>query len=188
LVITDTVGFIRKLPHALVDAFRSTLEEAAQADLLIHVLDAADPDIDRHFETTLSVLRDLGAAKKPILTVLNKIDRLEPSDSGIPGASPGGDPAGLELLLKRYPGSIPISALNGAGLEELVRRINAALSGPVRRFRFPPARSDLAAFVHRNGTVLSETYEGTYIEVEAQVEEDVAGKLREYFVEGKTEK
>jgi GTP-binding protein HflX len=195
LVITDTVGFIRKLPHALINAFRSTLEEAAQADLLIHVLDASDPDIDRHFETTLSVLRELGAVssveatgrgsppeKKPMITVLNKIDRLEPSDDGISG---GAGHEGLDLLLKRYPGSVPISALSGAGLEELVRRINAALSGPVRRFRFPPDRSDLAALIHRNGTVLSETYEGTYIEVEAQVDEETAGKLREYLVDGK---
>lgn len=191
LVISDTVGFIRRLPHALVNAFRSTLEEAAQADLLIHVLDASDPDIDRYFETTLSVLRELGAVspadaretslqaaagrpsppdKRPMLTVLNKIDRLEA--------------AGLDYLLKRYPGSIPVSALTGAGLEELAKRIEAALSGPVRRFRFPTNRSDLAALVHRNGTVLSESYEDTYIEMEAQVEEDTAGRLREYLVEG----
>ncbi|MFP3041535.1 GTPase HflX [Treponema primitia] len=171
LVITDTVGFIRRLPHALVDAFRSTLEEAVQADLLVHVLDASDPDVDAYFETTLSVLRELGADKKPMLTALNKIDRLEPS------------PDALESLFRRYPGSIPVSALNGAGLDELKARMIDALSGPVRRFRFPPDRSDLAALVHRSGTVLQEIYEGTYIELEAQVEEDVAGKLREYLVD-----
>ncbi|GHV73789.1 GTPase HflX [Spirochaetia bacterium] len=168
LVITDTVGFIRRLPHALVDAFRSTLEEAAQADLLVHVLDASDPDIDRFYETTLSVLRDLGADKKPMLTALNKVDRLE-NDA-------------VDSLLRRYPGSIPVSALTGKGLDELARRMSAALSGPVQRFRFPPDRSDLAALIHRNGTVLQETYEGTYIEVEARVEEQVVEKLRDYLV------
>ncbi|AEF84513.1 GTP-binding protein HflX [Treponema primitia ZAS-2] len=180
LVISDTVGFIRRLPHALINAFRSTLEETAQADLLIHVLDASDPDIDQYFETTLSVLRELGAVssveaagrpsppdKKPMLTVLNKIDRLEPPS--------------LDYLLKRYPGSIPVSALTGAGLEELVLRIDEALSGPARRFRFPPNRSDLAAMVHRNGTVLSESYEDTYIEIEARLEESITEKLREYL-------
>jgi GTP-binding protein HflX len=169
IVITDTVGFIRRLPHSLIDAFRSTLEEAAQADLLVHVLDASDPDIERYFETTLSVLHDLGADKKPMLIALNKIDRLE---SGGP----------LDSLLRRYPNSIPISALSGKGLDELKARITGALSGPVQRFRFPPDRSDLAALVHRNGTVLEETYEGTYIEVEARVEGQVAEKLREYNI------
>ncbi|GHV25653.1 GTPase HflX [Spirochaetia bacterium] len=170
LVITDTVGFIRRLPHALVDAFRSTLEEAARADLLIHVLDAADPDIDSFYETTLSVLRDLGAGKKPMLTALNKVDRLESGDAP-------------DSLLRRYPNSIPVSALTGKGLDELILRIETALSGPVRRFRFPPDRSDLAALVHRNGTVLQETYEGTYIEVEARVEGPTVEKLREYLAE-----
>jgi GTP-binding protein HflX len=167
LVITDTVGFIRRLPHALVDAFRSTLEEAAQADLLVHVLDASDPGMDSFYETTLSVLRDLGADKKPILTALNKIDRLDTSEA-------------LDSLLRRYPGSIPVSALTGSGLDCLKVQMGAALSGTVQRFRFPPDRSDLAALVHRNGTVLAETYEGTYIEVEAQVEGQVVEKLREY--------
>ena len=171
LVITDTVGFIRRLPHSLINAFRSTLEEAAQADLLVHVLDASDPDIDRYFETTLSVLRDLGADKKPMLTALNKIDRLESSDA-------------LDSLQRRYPNSIPVSALTGAGLDCLAKRMAAALSGPVQRFRFPPDRSDLVALVHRNGTVLEEIYEGTYIEVEARVEEPVAEKLREYAAPG----
>ncbi|MDR1596937.1 MAG: GTPase HflX [Treponema sp.] len=170
LVITDTVGFIRRLPHVLVDAFRSTLEEAAQADLLVHVLDASDPDVDTYFETTLSVLRELGADKKPMLTALNKIDCLESAGA-------------LDSLLRRYPGGIPVSALSGAGLDELARRMIGALSGPVRRFRFPPERSDLAALVYRNGTVLRETYEGTYIEVEARVEGDFAGKLKEYVCE-----
>jgi GTP-binding protein HflX len=170
LVITDTVGFIRRLPHALVDAFRSTLEEATRADLLVHVLDSSDPDVDTYFETTLSVLRELGADKKLMLTVLNKIDCLESAGA-------------LDSLLRRYPGSIPVSALSGAGLDGLARRMTGALTGPVQRFRFPPTRPDLAALVHRNGTVLRETYQGTYIDVEAQVEGDFAGKLRAYIVE-----
>jgi GTP-binding protein HflX len=171
LVITDTVGFIRRLPHALVDAFRSTLEEATQADLLVHVLDASDNDMDTYVETTLATLRSLGADKKPLLTVLNKIDRLESPDA-------------LDSLLRRYPDSIPVSALSGDGLEHLKARIEEALSGEARTFRFPPNRSDLAALLHRNGTVLREAYEETYIEVEARVEAQIAEKLRDYSHEG----
>jgi GTP-binding protein HflX len=173
LVITDTVGFIRRLPHALVDAFRSTLEEAVQADLLVHVLDASESesDIAAYFETTLSTLRSLGVDKKPLLTVLNKIDRLESPDA-------------LDSLLRRYPDSIPVSALSGDGLETLKERIENALSGEARIFRFPPDRSDLAALLHRSGTVLRETYTETYIEAEARVEEQIAEKLRDYVHDG----
>jgi GTP-binding protein HflX len=172
LVLTDTVGFIRRLPHALIDAFRSTLEEAAQADLLIHVLDAADSDIDRHYETTLSVLRELGADKKPMITVLNKIDCLKkPEHLGL-----------LEFLKKRYSESIPVSALDRSGLEELIERIEQTISGSILRFHFPSERPDLAAMVHRNAQVLSENYEGTYIELEARVDGPLAERLQGYIV------
>jgi GTP-binding protein HflX len=117
ILLTDTVGFIRRLPHALVDAFRSTLEEVSLADLLIHVLDASDGDVDRYFEATMAVLRDLGAEHIPMITVLNKIDRLE-------------SPELLEGLLKRYPESIPISARNRSGLEELRRRMEEYIGTP----------------------------------------------------------
>jgi GTP-binding protein HflX len=110
VLLVDTVGFIRRLPPALIEAFHSTLEELSLADLLVHVLDASDPGIDRCHETTVSVLRDLGAGDIPMITVLNKIDRIE-------------SPEYLESLGRRYPGSIPISALTGRGLEELVRAL-----------------------------------------------------------------
>jgi GTP-binding protein HflX len=110
VLLVDTVGFIRRLPPALIEAFHSTLEELSLADLLVHVLDASDPGIDRCHETTISVLRDLGAGDIPMITVLNKIDRLE-------------SPERLESLGQRYPGSIPISAHTGRGLEELVRAL-----------------------------------------------------------------
>jgi GTP-binding protein HflX len=172
LVLTDTVGFIRRLPHALINAFRSTLEEAVQADLLIHVLDAADPDIDGHYETTLSVLRELGADKKPMITVLNKVDRLK-------GSSVKGSP---EFLLKRYPGSILVSAVEHTGFEELIEQIERAFLDSFLCFRFPPERTDLAALLHRNAQVNSETYEGTYIEMQARVDTALAERLKEYIV------
>jgi GTP-binding protein HflX len=117
-LLTDTVGFIRQLPHSLVKAFRSTLEEASLAELLIHVLDASDPDIERFYETTCSVLRELDAAEIPQIIVLNKID--------LPQAA-----AQTAALLDRFPGSLAVSAKNRTGLEALQKRIAAVLQVPV---------------------------------------------------------
>ncbi|MDR0562887.1 MAG: GTPase HflX [Spirochaetaceae bacterium] len=169
LLLIDTVGFIRRLPHALVDAFRSTLEEAAQADLLIHVLDASDSEADRCFETTLSVLQELNAEHIPMITVLNKTDRLAA-------------PEELSAIKNRYSGSIPISAKTGQGLEELVRRIEEALTGELTRFRFPADRQDLPSFLYRSGKVVSERYEDAFIEVEARTPIEIRERLREYVI------
>ena len=108
VLLTDTVGFIRQLPHSLVKAFRSTLEEAALADFLLHVLDASDPGAEDCYQTTLSVLGELGAEHIPMLTVLNKTDRPE---------------AATETLLARFPESAAISVKTGTGLETLKKRM-----------------------------------------------------------------
>jgi GTP-binding protein HflX len=123
-LLTDTVGFIRRLPHSLIKAFRSTLEEAALAELLIHVLDAAEPDIESFFETTLSVLRELGAEDIPMITVLNKIDRVTALPSTAESA------LRIEDLLLRFPESVALSAKNGTGLDELKKRIAFLLKEP----------------------------------------------------------
>ena len=112
-LLVDTVGFIRRLPHSLIKAFRSTLEEAALADLLIHVLDASETDIESFYQTTNSVLGELGAQNVPVVTVLNKIDKV--------------DACSLENLLPRFPGSVAISAKDGKGLADLKRQIGIAL-------------------------------------------------------------
>jgi GTP-binding protein HflX len=174
-LLVDTVGFIRRLPHTLVDAFRATLEEVRLADLIIHVLDASESDIDIFYTTTLSVLRELGAGEIPTITVLNKIDRLESPDL-------------LEGLERRYQGAVSVSALDGTGLGELTVRIDQCLSeslrnGSIYRFRFPPGRTDLPACLYQGGVVLSERYEAGYIEMEARVDEKTAGRLREYLVQ-----
>jgi len=120
IVFIDTVGFIRRLPHNLVTAFRATLEEAAQADILIHVLDAADPDLKNHHETVLEVLRELGAGEIPLITVLNKADLLTPDQM-----------ASLEAELLAFPGSdgeyATVSAKNREGLESLWKLIEKKL-------------------------------------------------------------
>jgi GTP-binding protein HflX len=117
-LLTDTVGFIRRLPHNLIKAFRSTLEEAVHASLLIHVLDASDPNIENCFGTTVSVLQELGAGEIPVITVLNKTDLLA-------------DAAHLDAMLSRFPQSLGLSAKTGKGLDELKRRIAEKLNGSV---------------------------------------------------------
>ena len=106
MLLTDTVGFIRRLPHSLIKAFRSTLEEAAHASLLIHVLDASDPAIGSCYQTTISVLQELGAGEIPAITVLNKIDLLE-------------DQSQTETLLAHFPESLAVSVKNCDGLDGL---------------------------------------------------------------------
>jgi len=169
ILLVDTVGFIRRLPHSLVNAFRSTLEEASHADILLNVLDVSDEDTELQCETTLSVLRDLDAGNIPMITVLNKIDLLTPADS----------------LFRLYPGSVAVSALLGHGLTELCQKIENTLSRGNACFRFPAERTDLAALVHRSGFVISEKYGENYIEINARVDERTAGRLREYQLEGK---
>ena len=173
ILLTDTVGFIRRLPHDLVDAFRATLEEAAVADLIIQVLDASDPDLDRHYATTMSVLKDLEADSTPMLVVLNKTDLVT-------------DPVRMKELTERYSDSVAVSATKGSGLDELARKLDAVLSGDKLLFRFPANRHDLAAMVHRNATVLAERYEDDWIEMEARTGDRLAGTLKEWIVSDET--
>jgi GTP-binding protein HflX len=114
LLVSDTVGFIDRLPHSLVAAFRATLEEVAAADLLVHVVDAANAERDHQMEAVRRVLAEVGAADVPSIDVFNKVDRLEP-----------GERARLQAV---YPGSIAISALTGEGREELVAALEARLA------------------------------------------------------------
>lgn len=169
LLITDTVGFVRNLPHRLVEAFKATLEEAVLADFLIHVLDATSPEIERFHETTLKVLGELGAVDKPTITVLNKIDRVTDPDRR----------AELRLL---YPEALPISAVNGQGLEELLKKCTEVLADRVRRqrYRIPQRRADLLGMLHRDAKVLSTDYEDNDILVTAVVPAAIAGRLEEF--------
>jgi len=169
ILVVDTVGFIRRLPHNLINAFRSTLEEASHADILLHILDVSEEEHTGQYETTLSVLQELGAGDIPMITVLNKIDRLQSAEE-------------LEAFLKMYPDSVPISATNGKGLPELCAHLEHTLSGGITRFRFPPERTDLAALLHRTGQVIAENYGENFIEIEARVDERTVGRLKEYLV------
>ena len=166
LLITDTVGFVRNLPHRLVEAFKATLEEAVLADFLIHVLDADALEIERFHDTTLEVLGELGAIDKPIITVLNKIDRVT-------------DPFALIALEKKFPGALHISAVTSLGLPELLRLCSQVLADRVSRefYRIPQNRADLVSLLHREAKVLSTEYEDDDILVTAVVPSAIAGRL-----------
>jgi len=169
LLLTDTVGFVRDLPHRLVEAFKATLEEALLADFLIHVLDASSPEITSLHATTLKVIDELGAGDKPVLVVLNKIDRVD-------------DPARLALLEREFPGALRVSALTGAGLDELLKACSRMLAGRVscRDYRIPQSRGELLGWLHREAKVLSTEYEGDDILVRAVVPQPLAGRIRAY--------
>lgn len=120
VLLSDTVGFIRKLPHQLVDAFKATLEEVVMADLLLHVVDVSHPRVREQIAAVQQVLEEIQAADKPTLMVFNKVDRL-------PGAGE------IAALLAEYPGAVAISALTGEGIPELMQELSARLR-PVRDF------------------------------------------------------
>jgi GTP-binding protein HflX len=144
LLLTDTVGFIRRLPHRLVEAFKATLEEVVVSDFIIHVLDVANPNADHHFATTMEVLGELGAANKPMITVFNKVD--------------AADARTLELMRTRHPEALFISVHTGAGLDRLLARccelaVDDHLSADLL---IPHDRYDLVGKLHELGSVRSQ--------------------------------
>ena len=150
VVLSDTVGFVRRLPHSLVEAFKSTLEEAAQSDFLLLVLDVSSPQLDMEFETTLSVLKELGADEKNIQIVFNKYDLIDPD----------GDAVRLARLRSLFPDAVYISTRSGYGLDVLRDRIAVLSSGSrcTMHVLLPPSRHDLVALAHRFGGVSEELY------------------------------
>ncbi len=170
LLLTDTVGFIRNLPHGLVDAFRSTLEEASQADLLIHVADASDARVDAHIATTLQVLSDIGARDIARILVLNKIDLAAPD--------------AVDAFLLRYPGSVAVSAKTGAGLDGLVEAIQEALTRDMKTLvlRIPHADYRIASLVMREGTVLGEHHDDESTWLRCRIPARIEKKVQPYIV------
>ena len=164
ILVTDTVGFIRKLPHHLVEAFKSTLEEAKYADIIIHVVDASNPQMDEQMHVVYDTLRQLGAADRPVITLFNKQDKLESAGS-------------YRDFQAEY--SIPASAKTGEGLAELKK----ALLEIVRREQIYVERlydfSEASKIqrIRSRGQLLSEKYVPEGIEVKAYVPKDIYGKV-----------
>lgn len=144
VVLTDTVGFIQNLPHDLVASFRATLEEANEADLILHVVDASSPMRKEQMEVVERILDDLGAGGKPQLVLYNKIDLCDPEQ--------------LEML-PSVKGSMKISAFDEDDLERIRQAVQQELSGGMRTFRIPADRGDLTPFLYRIGDVVGQQYD-----------------------------
>ena len=166
LLLTDTVGFIRKLPHDLVEAFKATLEEARIADFLVHVLDVSHPRMAEHYRVTGEVLEELGAAGKPTIVALNKIDRDH-------------DPAVVAAMARRERLSFPVSTHTGRGLDLLTEAMARHFVLPMRRYSLliPHDRFDMVDLVHREGEVLTQSHEADGVRIEA----DIPVRFRDRF-------
>ncbi|GAB4002111.1 GTPase HflX [Nocardioides ultimimeridianus] len=168
--MSDTVGFVRHLPHQLIEAFRSTLEEVADADLIVHVVDGSHPDPEGQLSAVREVLSEIGAAEVPELVVINKID--------------AADPLVVQRLLRTEPHSVAVSAKTGEGIEDAVAAVEADLPRPGVAFEalVPYARGDLIDRIHRDGEIatLEHTADGTRITGLAS--EALAGELAAYAV------
>jgi GTP-binding protein HflX len=167
-ILTDTVGFIRKLPHELVAAFRATLEELAEADVLLHVVDASHPQLDEHMAAVDALLRELEVADRPRVVALNKIDRLED-----PGVAAG---------LVRMRGGVAVSARTGAGLDDLLAAVREHLPLAARSviLRIPHGAGAALASCYRRGRVLARSDEAQHVRLEVELPADALRALEAY--------
>jgi GTP-binding protein HflX len=166
--IADTVGFVRHLPHLLIDAFRSTLEEVADADLILHVVDVSDADPEGQVAAVREVLQEIGASKVPEIIVLNKAD--------------AADPETVARMLRREPHSVLVSARTGEGIDKLLAAIDEDLPRPAIEIDalVPYGRGDLIARVHSTGELLSETHLESGTRIVARVDATLAAALGQF--------
>ena len=175
VMLIDTVGLVRRLPHHLVEAFKSTLEEAAEADIILNVCDASNEESALHLSVTEELLSSLGASGKPIISVLNKCDLIDPHVLEHVGAASGGD----------APAPVRISAKTGEGIEDLLRAIEENLPKKVKRVKLlvPFDRAGLLSQIRSCATLHSEEYSADGIKAEATVDEILFSKVREFIIE-----
>ena len=172
VLLTDTVGFVRRLPHGLIEAFKSTLEVASQADFLVHVVDASAVDPQGQIDAVHEVLDEIDADRVPELLVFNKADAIAPDD--------------LAALIADHPGSVAVSALTGDGIDALLRTLSdrmRALSRVVELL-IPYEHGEALAMVHREGEVVSIGHEETGTRVRARLSDASVGRLRDYVCGG----
>ncbi|MCS7048762.1 MAG: GTPase HflX [Verrucomicrobiae bacterium] len=171
VLLTDTVGFIRKLPHHLVESFNATLEEVVEADLLLHVVDVSHPQAHEHIKAVEHVLHDIGAGRKPTVLALNKIDRLT-------------DEVILNRFHRDHPTAVPISARYGTNLDQLLEELVLRL----RDWRvdvelhIPHDRARTISLVYQSGYVRSRRLENGAVILEAQIPKMLAGELAPFIV------
>lgn len=169
ILLTDTVGFIRKLPHLLVAAFKSTLEEAVHADILLHLIDASHPMAEEQAKTTFEVLKELGAKDQTIITILNKVDLCTSHEM-------------LYRLRLKYPKTVEISALHGTGLDSLQDLMMQELNKQRRcvKLRIPQSQYAVVSEVMRVGNILNQDYEDNDVLLKADIPLALAGKWKQY--------
>jgi len=170
-VITDTVGFINHLPHQLVEAFKSTLEEVREADVLLHVIDASAPNIERRARAVEEVLDELGALGIPTIYVLNKVDLLGDEER--------------EDLRRRFPGGVLTSTVTGEGLAELKERMAASIpASRIVRLKIPVEESGLISMLYRRGRILEVSAEDGFYRLLSEVPPELAERLRPFREDG----
>lgn len=169
VLLTDTVGFIRALPHGLIESFKSTLEVAAAADMLVHVVDGSATHPDQQITAVREVLAEIGADNVPEFIVFNKADMLD--DHGA-------------ALVEEYQGAVAVSALRNEGMDILLRRLTDRMRAisKVTELLVPFERGDIVASVHREGEVVSIEEAETGLRIRARLSEASAGRLREFVV------
>ncbi len=172
VLLSDTVGFIRNLPHRLIASFKATLEEARQTDLLLHVCDASNPAVLEQISAVFSVLQELDIEEKETLLVINKVDAIP-------------TPARLERILGRYPNAVPVSAATGEGLEKLAHAVSDALSHAFRDVdvEMKVDNGRLMAYLAANGEILSRSYNGTRVTIHCRLPQKFLGRINEADVE-----
>jgi GTP-binding protein HflX len=168
VLITDTVGFVRNLPHGLVEAFKSTLEVAAEAELLVHVVNSAAANPEAQIDAVRVVLEEIGADTVPELLVFNKSDL---------------DPVTAERLVEDHHGSVAVSAITGDGIETFLRTLGDRVRSltVVHELLIPYERGDVLASVHREGEVVSTVTEDSGVRVRARLSDASAGRLAEFI-------
>ncbi len=176
VLLTDTVGFIRKLPHGLVEAFKATLEEVVQADLLLHVVDISHPQAEEQIVAVNSVLNEIGAGEKSTIMVFNKIDQLENSGA-------------LNRLCEKFPHAVEISAKTGEGVLHLLAELGTQLK-PKREFlelKIPHERSEVIARLHKLGQIVERRYTGKMAKFKARIPPHHHDEFADFIVNGHSE-
>lgn len=171
ILLIDTVGFIRKLPHLVIAAFKGTLEEALEADILLHVIDASHPHALEQAQTSIEVLKELNADKKPIITILNKIDTIE-------------DLAKINQLRFKYPKTVLISAKSKQGFEDLQKLMIEEIQNQRTQVKLviPQSEYHLVSKILQEGRILNQDYEDNDVILNVEVNKILANKLTKYTV------
>ncbi|MCX6339922.1 MAG: GTPase HflX [Candidatus Aureabacteria bacterium] len=170
ILLADTVGFIRKLPHHLIESFKATLDGVVSADMLIHVVDVSHDQVEEQMDSACGVLKEIGAGEKPAIVAFNKIDLLR-------------DESRIKRYGRHFPLHVAVSALRGEGLDRLLKMVEAELSTQMVSCRLvlPQGEASLISRIYEEGNVLARTYRGNSVVIEAELPAALAGEVKHYM-------